>query len=91
MRDYKDGHNYVNSTWWQKDMSFLRLKDMVVGYSLSPKLLQKAGIQSLRFYLQANNLLTFSKFKLWDVELGTNDGMKYPMMRSYIFGLEITF
>lgn len=91
MRDYKDGHNYVNSTWWQKDMSFLRLKDLVIGYSLSPKLLQRAGVQSLRLYLQGNNLLTFSKFKLWDVELGTSDGMKYPMMRNYIFGLEITF
>lgn len=91
MRDYKDGHNYVNSTWWQKDMSFLRLKDVVVGYSINPKIINKAGIQNLRFYFLANNLLTFSSFKLWDVELGTNDGMKYPMMRNFMFGLEITF
>ncbi len=91
MRNYKDGHNYVNSTWWQKDMSFLRLKDIVLGYSFSQQRLRKAGIQNLRLYLLANNVLTFSNFKLWDVELGTNDGMKYPMMRNYIFGLEITF
>lgn len=91
MRDYKDGHNYVNSTWWQKDMSFLRLKDIVLGYTFRLKAIRKAGIQNLRVYFLANNILTFSKFKLWDVELGTNDGMKYPMMRNYIFGLEITF
>ena len=91
MRNYKDGHNYVNSKWWQKDMSFLRLKDIVLGYSFSQQRLRKAGIQNLRLYLLANNVLTFSNFKLWDVELGTNDGMKYPMMRNYIFGLEITF
>lgn len=91
MRDYKDSHNYVNSTWWQKDMSFLRMKDIELGYSLPQSLIQKRGIQKLRFYVLANNILTFSKFKLWDVELGTNNGMKYPMMKNINIGLELTF
>lgn len=91
LRDYKDGHNYVNSTWWQKDMSFLRIKDIVLGYTLPVKKSKTVGIESLRFYFIANNVANFSKFKLWDVELGTSDGMKYPIMRSYSVGLEFNF
>jgi TonB-linked SusC/RagA family outer membrane protein len=91
MRDYKDGHNYVESTWWQKDMSFLRLKDISLGYTIPSDKTRKAGIEKLRVYLLANNLVTFSEFKLWDVELGTSDGMKYPMMRNFILGLELSF
>jgi TonB-linked SusC/RagA family outer membrane protein len=91
LRGYKDGHNFVNSTWWQKDMSFLRLKEVVVAWHFPPKWLKGVGLEKGRIYFLANNLFTISKFKLWDVELGTNDGMKYPMMRSYSMGLELNF
>ena len=48
-------------------------------------------MKSLRVYVSGNNLFCFSKFKLWDPELGTNDGLKYPMNRSIMFGMDLNF
>ncbi len=59
-------NNMVTSTWWMHDGSFLRLKTVELGYTFSQKALKKIGVQSLRLYLTGSNLLTFSKFKLWD-------------------------
>lgn len=67
------------------------MKDIELGYSLPQSLIQKKRIKKVRFYVLANNILTFSKFKLWDVELGTNNGMKYPVMKNINVGLELTF
>lgn len=91
MRDYMDGHNYLPSTWWQKDMSFLRIKDIVLSYTLPQKTARKMGMSSMRIYGIVNNAWTFSSFKLWDPELGTNNGMRYPIMRTYNLGVELTF
>lgn len=91
LRNGTNGHNFQASTWWQKDMSFLRVKDIVLGYTLPKSLMAKWGIERMRFYLIGNNLLTFSKFNLWDVELGTNNGMRYPVMKSATIGLELNF
>lgn len=44
-----------------------------------------------RVFVSGNNLLCFSPFKLWDPELGTNNGLKYPMNRSILFGIDINF
>ena len=62
-------NNMVTSTWWMHDGSFLRLKTVELGYTFSQKALKKIGVQSLRLYLTGSNLLTFSKFKLWDAEM----------------------
>lgn len=88
-----NANNTQPSTWWLKDMSLLRLKNLELGYSLNQKWTQNAGIQFARIYLRGTNLLTFSKFKLWDPELDTKDatGLKYPLMKSYSIGLEVTF
>ena len=45
----------------------------------------------MRVYVSGNNLFAFSKFKLWDPELGTSDGLRYPMNRSIQFGVDINF
>ena len=82
--------NSANSTWWKKDMSFLRLKQVEIGYSL-PSFIRKNLIKSCRIYLNGNNLLTFSKFDLWDPELSTSNGCKYPPIKSVMLGLDITF
>lgn len=91
LRNGTNGHNFQASTWWQKDMSFLRIKDIVIGYSLPKPFLSKLHINNIRFYVIANNLITFSKFKLWDVELGTNNGMRYPVMKSGTIGIDFNF
>jgi hypothetical protein len=86
--------NYNNSrasTFWKKDMSFLRLKSLELGYSLPKKITSQLHASSIRFFASGNNLFYFSKFKLWDPELSTSDGLKYPSMRSVMFGIEMNF
>jgi len=81
-------NNNRNSTWWLRDGTFLRMKSIEIGYSLKDKVLTKIGLTSLRFYLTGTNLLTFSKFKLWDVEMGGN-GLGYPIQKGYNFGVNL--
>jgi TonB-linked SusC/RagA family outer membrane protein len=83
-------NNYVNSTWWKKDMSFLRLKQVDLGYSF-PKAIMKGWAKMVRVYVSGENLLTFSKFKLWDPELNTAIGNVYPPTKSVMLGVEVTF
>lgn len=84
-------NNNVASTWWKKDMSFLRCKTLELGYTVPEKLTKKLGLQSTRFYISGNNLFYFSGFKLWDPELDTVDGLKYPSMKSVMAGVNIKF
>ena len=84
-------NNMVRSTFWQKDMSFLRLKNAELGYTFPKKWTQKAHISTLRIYLQGVNLLTFSKFKLWDPELESSYGNVYPLTRNISLGLNLNF
>ena len=84
-------HNNRASTWWKKDMSFLRLKTIEIGYSLPDNIIKKVGASSVRFFVSGNNLCYFSKFKLWDPELATSDGLKYPSMRSIMAGVDLRF
>lgn len=84
-------NNNVASTWWKKDMSFLRLKTLEVGYSLPESALEKMKMKKFRIALSGNNLFCFSKFKLWDPELRTNDGLRYPTMRSGMVSIELGF
>lgn len=83
--------NYRPSTWWKEDMSFLRLKTIELGYSLPKSVVDKIYFKGVRFYVTGNNLFCFSKFKLWDPELDSGTGLKYPTMRSVMFGIEVNF
>jgi len=85
-------NNSQTSSWWQRDGSFLRLKNFEVGYTLPKRLVARTGvIQSLRVYIAGNNLITFSKFHLWDPEQGGGQGASYPNNRVYSFGLNANF
>jgi TonB-linked SusC/RagA family outer membrane protein len=84
-------NNRQESTWWLKDMSMLRMKNLEVGYTLPQKWSEKMWVSHARFYLRGANLLCFSDFKLWDPELDTTNGLRYPIMRSLSIGLDITF
>ena len=72
-------------------MSFLRLKMLEVGYSLPRSITDKMHANSIRFYISGNDLFYFSKFKLWDPELATNTGCKYPAMSSIMVGVDLNF
>ena len=82
-------NNYQPSTWWQKDMSFLRLKQFTVSYYFPKSWTRKGPLSGGRFYIMGSNVLTFSKFKLWDPELNTNNGISYPNVSSYTIGVAV--
>ena len=84
-------NNLRASTYWQKDMSFLRLKNAELGYTFPKKWTQKIKMSTVRVYLQGVNLVTFSKFKLWDPELSSSYGNVYPLTRNVSLGLNINF
>ena len=84
-------NNYRASTWWKKDMSFLRCKTIEVGYTFPKAWFERFYVKSCRVFVSGNNLFCLSDFKLWDPELGTNDGLKYPMNRSVMFGIDVNF
>lgn len=79
--EYRDGagNNTQSSSYWLRDGSFLRLKNTEVGYNF------KYG----RVFITGDNLLTFSKFKLWDPEL--EGWSTYPMSRTFNIGLQLNF
>ena len=88
--DTTASNNYQNSTWWLKNGNYLRLKQASLGYTVNTPNLSKAGISSLYFYLTGQNLLTFSGFKLWDPELGSN-AASYPLNRMVMLGVRVQF
>ena len=76
-----------------EDASFLRLKNVMISYSLPKELLKKTGfIRGLRVYAQGQNLMTFTNFSGLDPE-GTSNvyAAQYPMSRQYTFGLDLMF
>ncbi len=83
-------NNRQINTWFMREGSFLRLKQLEVGYSLPKRVVDKAGLDTFRVYLNATNLLCFSKFKLWDPEMA-GKGLGYPVQRVVNIGLNLTF
>lgn len=85
-------NNSVRSTFWQEDGSFLRLKNAEIGYSLPKSIAKKAKMESLRFFVSGENLLTFSKFKLWDPDQNDADGVfRYPINMTCTLGFNVLF
>lgn len=80
-----NNNNFVQSNYWLRTLSFLRLKSIEMGYTI-PKF---KGI-SPRIYFSASNLFTLSSFKLWDPEMGGN-GLAYPLQRVFNIGLLLNF
>lgn len=83
-------NNNKTSTWWMRNGAFLRLKTIEAGYNAPEKLISKVGIKGLRIYLSANNVAVWSKFKLWDPEMG-GSGLGYPIQSVYNLGLKVDF
>lgn len=85
-------HNTYNSTWWYRDASFLRLKNLEVGYNFDKEWLKKCLMKQARIYIQGNNLAVWDHVKMWDPELGSaGAGIKYPINMTWTVGLELTF
>lgn len=89
------GQNGANSDFFVEDGSFIRLKNLQIGYSFPKKWLKKAGIGNLRIYGGGTNLWTLTKYPGFDPEIAleTSDsyGWDYPMAKTAIFGLNLDF
>lgn len=83
---------------WVEDASFVRLKNVIIGYTINKNVTKKAKIDKVRFYLAAQNPLTFTKYDGYDPEVG-NDGLatrgldkgNYPVSAQYRAGIQIDF
>ncbi|MCD8165531.1 MAG: hypothetical protein LUE93_05035 [Bacteroides sp.] len=84
-------NNTLASTWWLKDMSFLRLKTLQVSYRLPESFYRKVNIKNASIYALGMNIFTLSKWKLWDPELNTDRGTSYPNTTSYTLGVNFSF
>ncbi|NGM61170.1 TonB-dependent receptor [Sphingobacterium sp. SGG-5] len=85
--------NFINSTFWLRDASYLRMKNISLTYNVSDRWLKTWGGSKLAVYISGQNLWTISKFKMWDPELTTTKGdlYEYPNLKSYSVGLNLTF
>ncbi|WP_430811878.1 MULTISPECIES: SusC/RagA family TonB-linked outer membrane protein [unclassified Carboxylicivirga] len=85
-----NNHNYQNSTVWMADGDYLRMRNLVIGYTLPESLTQRWGISKMRFELTGMNLLTISKsLDEFDIDPTAPDG--HPVIKSYNLGCSLTF
>jgi len=86
-------NNYYTSTFWLKDGSYLRLKNMQVGYTIPRKVLKKTPLNSVRVYANGFNLFTLTEVTYVDPEMdpSKSNGFYYPQQKVYNVGINVTF
>jgi TonB-linked SusC/RagA family outer membrane protein len=96
---FNASHNYVNSSWWVFNTSFLKLRNIQLGYTLPAALAAKIRIAKARIYVSGENLLTISPFKIMDPEsitigdpfFGYDGSGAYPTTKRILAGISLTF
>ncbi len=84
-------NNYRDSELWVKDASYLRLKNIEIGYNFRLPFMPKIGMKKMRVFMTGYNLLTFDKLKISDPESMSSGVPQYPVMRVINFGLNVSF
>ena len=84
-----NSNNYQQSTYWLRNGSYLRLRTVEVGYTLPTQLVNKVHFNTVRIFFVGTNLLTWSAFKLWDPEMGSTDGKRYPLSKNLSLGISV--
>ena len=98
-RATKSGWNLKNSSYFIEDGSYLRLKNITMGYNLPKSVLERSGIDNVRFYASVSNLFTLTSYSGYDPEAasGTDaktfgiDNLVTPQPRSVLFGFNLQF
>lgn len=83
--------NFENSTFWMKNVKYLRLKTLMLAYNLPKRWIDNARIKGANIFFSGVNLFTISPFKLWDVEKGNGRGDSYPNLSTYSVGFNVNF
>lgn len=82
----------VMSTFWLQNTSFLRLKNVQLGYTLPANWVKAAGISNLRIFYSGENLLTFDKMPInLDPEATSERGSSYPLLKTHSLGVSLAF
>lgn len=82
----------VASTFWLQNTSYLRLKNLQLGYTLPKSLTSGWGIENIRFYYSVENLFTIDGMKInIDPEATSQRLSSYPLLRTHAFGVNVTF
>ncbi|CAN5473935.1 TonB-dependent receptor [soil metagenome] len=80
-----------NNTYWLRKNNYLRLKNVEIGYNLSPSILKRTGISNLRIFAGGVNLLTWDELGIYDPESTSGSGQYYPQSRIINVGASVTF
>jgi TonB-linked SusC/RagA family outer membrane protein len=83
-------NNTQRNTWFMRNGAFLRLKNAEIGYTFPHRWINRLKLQNIRMYASGSNLLLFSKFKMWDIEMAGN-GVGYPVQRVFNIGVNLEF
>lgn len=86
-----NANNYKPSTFWLRDGSFLRLKNIELGYTLPATFTNSLKIESCRFYLSGSNLWNLQQFDEVRVDSESMDINRYPLMKTISAGMNLTF
>ncbi|MEO6685149.1 MAG: SusC/RagA family TonB-linked outer membrane protein [Dyadobacter sp.] len=84
-------NHFDNSSFWLKNASYIRLKNIELAYNFPKTLIGKSFIQGLRIFVNANNVVTWSRIKNFDPENGSDRGWGYPQLRIFNAGLSLQF
>ena len=84
-----DSRNRLTSSFWVQDASYVKMRNLQVGYTLPVSFTNKYGISRMRFYCSIDNLFMITGFEGVDPE--STSGNYYPLTRNYSFGLNLTF
>lgn len=98
-RFYYDNGDQSRNSRYLSDGSYVKLRSFMISYEMPKKIISKAGLDRMRLYIQAQNLMTFTKYKGWDPEVSTDflndnitsgcDFYSAPSPRSIVFGINI--
>jgi len=84
-------YNAKQSDFWLKDASYIRLKNIEVGYTFKGGILKNIGVKQVRTYVNGYNLLTFDRLKIADPEGKMGTDVQYPIIKIYNFGVKVDF
>jgi TonB-linked SusC/RagA family outer membrane protein len=88
---YTDTNNAAQNSYWIRSNNYVRLKNVELGYTLSPDVSKRIGLRSLRLYANALNLFTLDKIKIWDPESTNSSAQYYPQARVINAGIKAAF
>lgn len=85
-----NANNYRSSTFWLRNGAYLRFKTLELGYTIPKQYTNKLRMDRVRVHFIGTNLFVWDVLKLWDPELGSGDGMRYPITKSFTAGITIS-